>query len=67
MTSQKYEIRNELASGDKVALEIDWTGTLAVPFQTIPKGGQMRAHFAAFLGCKDGKIVSQRNYDCYEP
>jgi ketosteroid isomerase-like protein len=67
MTSQKYEIRNEAAGGDKVALEIDWTGTLAVPFQTIPKGGQMRAHFAAFLEFKDGKIVSQRNYDCYEP
>jgi ketosteroid isomerase-like protein len=67
MTSQKYEIRNELASGDKVALEIGWTGTLAVPFQTIPKGGQMRAHFAAFLGFKAGKIVSQRNCDCYEP
>ncbi len=67
MTSQKYEIRNEVASGDQVALEIDWTGTLAVPFQTIPKEGQMRAHFAAFLQFKDGKIVSQRNYDCYEP
>jgi ketosteroid isomerase-like protein len=67
MTSQKYEIRNEVASGDKVALEIDWTGILAVPFQTIPKGGQMTTHFAAFLEFKDGKIVSQRNYDCYEP
>jgi len=67
MTSQKYEIRNELASGDKVALEIDWTGTLAVPFQTISTGGQMRAYFAAFLEFKDGKIVPQRNYDCYEP
>ena len=67
MTSQKYEITNEVASGDKVALEIDWTGTLAVPFQSIPKGGQMRAHFAAFLEFKDGKIVTQRNYDCYEP
>jgi ketosteroid isomerase-like protein len=66
MTSQKYEIRNEVAGGDEVALEIDWTGTLAVSFETILKGGQMRAHFAAFLEFKDGKIVSQRNYDCYE-
>jgi ketosteroid isomerase-like protein len=67
MTSQTFAVRNALASGDQVALEIDWTGTLAVPFQTIPAGGQMRAHFAAFLQFKDGKIISQRNYDCYEP
>ena len=67
MTTQTYAVRNALASGDQVALEVDWAGTLAVPFQTIPAGGQMRAHFAAFLLFKDGKIVSQRNYDCYEP
>lgn len=67
MSEQSYEIKNAIASGDQVALEIDWTGTLAVPFQTIPAGGQMRAHFAAFLQFKDGKIISQRNYDCYEP
>jgi ketosteroid isomerase-like protein len=67
MSNQKYEIRNELASGDTVALEIDWTGTLAVPFQSLPAGGEMHAHFAAFLQFKEGKIISQRNYDCYEP
>lgn len=66
MASQKYEIRNAVASDDQVALEIDWTGTLSVPFQDIPAGGQMRAHFAAFLRFKDGRIVAQRNYDCYE-
>jgi ketosteroid isomerase-like protein len=67
ITSQTYAVRNALSSGDQVALEIDWTGTLAVPFQTISAGGKMRAHFAAFLQFKNGKIISQRNYDCYEP
>ena len=67
MTTQTYAVRNALASGDQVAIEVDWTGTLAVPFQNIPAGGQMLAHFAALLQFKDGKIVSQRNYDCYEP
>ena len=67
MTSQKYEVKNELASSDQVVLEVDWTGTLAVPFQNIPQGGQMRAHFAMFMRFKDDKILSQRNYDCYEP
>jgi ketosteroid isomerase-like protein len=27
----------------------------------------MRAHIAAFLEFRDGRIVAQRNYDCYEP
>ena len=66
MARQEYRIINEVASGNMVALEIDWVGTLAVPFQEIPAGGQMRAHFAAFLEFKDGKIIRQRNYDCYE-
>lgn len=66
MSSQSYVVKNAIASADQVALEVDWTGSLAVPFQNIPAGGQMRAHFAMFLQFKDGKIVSQRNYDCYE-
>ena len=66
MIRQKYEIKNELSSGDTVALEIVWTGTLAAPFQSKPAGAEMRAHFAAFLEFKDGKIFEQRNYDCYD-
>ena len=54
MTSQKYEIRDELASGGKVALEIDWTGALAVPFQTIPKGGQCGR---TSLHCSDARTA----------
>jgi ketosteroid isomerase-like protein len=67
MTCQAYEIKNELSSGDAVALEIVWTGILAGPFQSKPAGAQMRARFAAFLQFKDGRIVAQRNYDCYDP
>ena len=65
ITYQKYEIKKELSCGDTVALEIVWTGTLAAPFQSKPVGAEMRAHFAAFLQFKDGKIFEQRNYDCY--
>jgi ketosteroid isomerase-like protein len=67
MAKQTYEIRNTMAVGNQVALEILWVGTLAVPFETIPAGGDMPAHFAMFLEFRDGKIVAQRNYDCFEP
>lgn len=67
ITAQGYEIVNAIASGNQVALEIQWTGTLAVPFDNIPAGGQMHARCAMFLEFRDGKIARQRNYDCYEP
>ena len=67
MSKQTYEVTNALATGDQVAMDVLWTGTLLVPFQSIPAGGQMRAHFAMFLLFKNGKIVKQRNYDCYDP
>ena len=65
--NQRYEVRNALASGHHVALEVEWTATLKVPVGTIPAGGQMRAHFGVFMDFRDGKIAGQRNYDCFDP
>lgn len=67
MASQRYEVINAVATGDQVALEVVWTGTLAVPYGPLAPGDTIRAHIAAFMEFRDGKIVAQRNYDCYEP
>ena len=67
ISAQRYEIRNEVAQGNFVALEVLWTGTLAVPFGSLAVGDNMRAHFAVFIELRDGKIVAQRNYDCFDP
>jgi ketosteroid isomerase-like protein len=67
MSAQRFEVVNAIASGDQVAVEALWTGTLAVPLGSIPVGGQMRARFAIFLTYRDGKIVRQHNYDCFDP
>ena len=66
MSRQIYKIKQEIAHDDSVALEVEWVGTLAVPFGSIPEGGQMKAFLAVFLDFRDGKIFKQRNYDCYE-
>ena len=67
MRAQHFEVRHALATDDRVALEVLWTGTLAVPLGTLPAGGQMRARFAVFLDFRDGRIAAQRNYDCFDP
>lgn len=67
MSAQRYEVLHAIADESNVVLEIEWTGTLAVPFGSIPAGGQMRARFAVFLEFRDGKIARQRNYDCFAP
>jgi ketosteroid isomerase-like protein len=67
MASQRYEVLHAVADGDRVAVEFRWSGTLAVPAGTLPAGAEMRGRFACFLEFRDGRIVAQRNYDCFEP
>ena len=69
LRSQRYEVRRIVESGDEVAVELEWTGVLAVPVaaMNLEAGHEMKAFVAMFLTIRDGKIVSQRNYDCYPP
>ncbi len=64
---QTYEITNHSTTGNLVALEVLWTGTLAIPFGTLAAGDNMRCHSAMFLEFRDSKIAAQRNYDCFDP
>jgi ketosteroid isomerase-like protein len=67
MRAQRYEVLSAFASGEKVALEVQWTGTLAVPLGSLAAGDDMRARFGVFLDFRDGLIAAQRNYDCFDP
>ncbi len=69
LSSHRYDVRRVVENGDEIAVELEWTGVLAVPVaaMNLPAGHQMKAFVAMFLTFRDGKIVSQRNYDCYPP
>jgi hypothetical protein len=68
LTGEHYEIVGELAAKDRVALEVLWSGTLAVPLgDQLPAGSTIRARFGVFLVFEAGRIIAQRNYDCFEP
>lgn len=65
--AQKFEVLNSIVDGDCVALEVFWSGLLAVPVDTLQADSEMRAHFSVWLEFRDGKICRQHNYDCFDP
>lgn len=67
LRSQCFEVKSETVQGDRVALEAVWSGVLAVPLGALAAGATLRAHFAMFFELADGRIRTQRNYDCFEP
>jgi ketosteroid isomerase-like protein len=67
IASQQFEVLNSVSDGDRMAVELLWSGTLAVPVGTLAAGSTMQAHIGMFMELRNGKIASQRNYDCYEP
>ena len=64
---QSYEVVSEMAHEDRVAVEARWTGVLAATVGTMSAGAEIKASFAIFFRFRDGRIATQRNYDCFEP
>jgi hypothetical protein len=67
LLKEEYEVLRSFTFENTVIIEATWIGTLAIPLGNIPVGGQMKAHFAQFYEFEEGKIIKQRNYDCFEP
>lgn len=66
LESQSYAITSVTEDADRVAVEVLWRGRLAVPLGSLGKGDEMRARSAILFEFRDGLIVAQRNYDCFE-
>lgn len=54
MASQIYKIIHEMAEGHRVAMEVEWTGILAVPFGSIVAGGPNESLFCRVFGVSRG-------------
>jgi hypothetical protein len=64
---QEYDVENVVDDGEQVAVQLRWTATTAVDAGTLPAGTELVAHVAIFYQFRDGKILRQSSYDCYEP
>ncbi|MES0884048.1 nuclear transport factor 2 family protein [Roseibium sp. SCP14] len=67
LREQSYEIVRELANEDCVILEMVWRGTMEVDLPPLRAGQALCAHCVAVFDFQDGKVVSLRNYDCFDP
>src|SRR5262245_236032 len=67
LSAETFELLGAVASGNRVAMELHWTGTIGASAGPFTAGQTLRARFAVFLEFRDGRIVRQRNYDCFEP
>jgi len=65
LQSQSYTVQRIIEAGDAVAVELEWTGLIAIPVMNLSADGEMKAFITMFLTFRDGKISGQRNYDCY--
>ncbi|MCY4075003.1 MAG: nuclear transport factor 2 family protein [Acidobacteria bacterium] len=65
LRSQKYEVSNAVDAGALVMVEYVWSGVLAVPMGSLAAGDTLRGNCAMSLEFRDGRIVRQRNYDCF--
>jgi ketosteroid isomerase-like protein len=67
LREQRYQVERAFADGNAVVLEVLWVGTLAIDRGSIAAGQELRAHFAVVLELRNGRIIAQRNYDCFDP
>lgn len=66
MSSQKYEIKREYEMEETVITEVVWTAKVRADAGPFQAGQELRAYFCCVFDFKDGLILRQRNYDCFE-
>lgn len=64
---QRFDVHTVIERGDDVAVQLTWTATTATDLGAIAAGTELVSHVAAFYVFRDGLVLRQSSYDCYEP
>jgi ketosteroid isomerase-like protein len=67
LSGTRFEVREHIVAGERVVTRVGWTGVLAIDAGAWPAGTEMRAECCMVFTVRDGRIVRQDTYDCYEP
>lgn len=63
---QSYPIAAIHEAGETVIVETRWEGIVNVPIGALQPGDAMAAHICMLITLRDGQVIRQVNYDCYE-
>jgi hypothetical protein len=66
LRAQRYILGEVIEAGDRVVVEARWEGDLVIPLGQLKPGDMLVAHLCMVFRLVDGRIIEQRNYDCYE-
>lgn len=66
LRSEHYEVVEATAAGDKVALQVKWTGVVNMAVGALKAGDSMICESGIFLRFQGDRIIEQHNYDCFE-
>jgi len=67
LPQQKFILRRVIVSADVAALEFSWRGMISKPLAGLSAGTELSGHVASVLQFRDGQIISQTDYPCYDP
>ena len=64
---QHFDVHHVVEQDEDVAVQLTWTATLAMGAGGLTAGSALVSHVAAFYVFRDGLVLRQSSYDCYEP
>jgi ketosteroid isomerase-like protein len=67
LARHRFDVHEHIVAGDRVVTRTAWTGTLAIDAGHWPAGTELRAECCMVFTVRDGRILRQDTYDCYEP
>ena len=60
-------MKNIFVNNNTVIVEFIWKAALHIHISSLAPDQTMTAYATMFIDFIEGKIVNQRNYDCFEP
>ena len=67
LAGHRFDVREHIVAGERVVTRATWTGTLARDAGAIAAGTELRAECCMVFTVRDGRILDQENFDCYQP